>query len=336
MLWLAVCGLTACRAESPAADPPHARLRLSSLRHLSQGPLLLAEAEGYFRDEGIEIELIPSRDHRDMLPMLLSGDLDVLAANLSPIFLSAIAQGANLRIVADKGRLSRDGCTYLAFLARPELVRDGRLTRPAERPRWQVSYRPSSIFELLFERARDSAGIDPREVELFHLSDLTESQALAQGRLDVALVTGAPMQALLEAGEAVIWRRGEELMPDGQLLVLFYGPSLLERDREAGVRFMTAFLRGVRQYQLGKTARNVEVLAAGVGATPEQVERSCWIGMSADGRIDLDSLTAVEEWSRAKGIHRRALTVEEVWDPSFLESAARRLDRPAGSPGRGS
>ena len=41
---------------------------------------------------------------------------------------------------------------------------------------------------------------------------------------------------------------------------LYYGPAFLDKDPELGRRFMVAYLQGVKQYNEGKTERNLEIL----------------------------------------------------------------------------
>ena len=98
-LLLAAAG---CRRE---ADTVLRRVRVFSQLHLSAGPLYLAEAEGYFREEGLAIDWVTAGSSRDLLPSLVEGELDVLASNLSPVFLNAVAQGARLRVVRDRDQL---------------------------------------------------------------------------------------------------------------------------------------------------------------------------------------------------------------------------------------
>lgn len=325
-LALLAAAMIACAGEADrSAAKPLDRVRAFAQPHLSGGPFLLARAEGDFRDEGIDIEWVTSGSSRELIGPLLDGELDVLTSNLSPVFLNAIAQGARLRVVADKGHLARDGCNYLSFITRPELLVDGRLVRPPGGARWRFSYRRGSYYEFLFERALAATGLDRDAIEVHHLTGEMENQALVQGGIDVSTTSGASLQALLDSGRAAVWLRAQDLVPDGQAFVVLYGPRLLDRDPEIGVRFMTAYLRGVRRYNLGKTARNVEVLAAATGATLEEVEDACWIGIREDGRIHLPTVEALVDWAVSADRLTRRLAVEEIWEPRFVETAAERM-----------
>ena len=324
---LAGAGLATAGCSRERAEPHLDTVRLFAQPHVSAGPLLIAEAEGFFREEGLAIDWIRTGSSRDLLPSLLEGDLDVLTSNLSPIFLNAIAQGGRLRIVADKGHLATDGCTYLSFLARPELLHDGKLLPPADGRKLRVSYRRGSFYEMLFDRALAASGLPREATELHFLSGEVENQALAEGALDVTTNSGAPMQALLDTGKAAIWLRAEELLPEGQAYVVMYGPRFLDREPETGDRFMRAYLRGVRQYNSGKTRRNVEILAAALDTPPAEVERSCWIGIRDDGKIDLATIDALIAWARDNGRLDAPLETATVWEPGFAERAASRSGR---------
>jgi len=316
-------GSAACRERERGVSLR--RVRVFAQPHLSAGALYLSEAEGYFRDAGLEIDWVRAGSSRDLLPSLLEGDLDVMTSNLSPVYLNAAAQGGRLRIVADKGHLARDGCNYLSFLTRPELLRDGRLAVPADGRKLRVSYRRGSFYEMLFDRALAASGLPREATELHFISGEVENQALAEGGLDVTTNSGAPMQALLDSGRAAVWLRAQDLLPDGQAYVIIYGPTLLDREPGIGERFMAAYLRGVRQYNLGKTGRNVEVLAAALETPAAEIERACWIAIRDDGRIDLATVESLAEWARTNGRLDAPLDAATIWEPRFVERAAAEL-----------
>jgi NitT/TauT family transport system substrate-binding protein len=329
---LAVAG--ALLASATGCGRREARSSLDTVRifcqpHLTAAPLYLAESAGYFGEAGLAVDWVRTGSSRDLLPSLLEGDLDVLTANLSPVFLNAAAQGARLRIVADKGHLARDGCNYLSFLTRPELLRDGRIERPSGGRKLRVSYRRGSLYEMLFDRALAASGLDRDETELHFLSGEVENQALVEGGLDITTNSGAPLQKLVESGGAAVWLRAQDLLPDGQAFVVLFGPRLLDSEPGIGERFMAAYLRGVRQYNLGKIRENVAIVAAALETPAEEIERACWIAIREDGRIDMATVAALADWARANGRLDAPLDHAAVWEPRFVESAAAELGRTA-------
>jgi len=302
------------------------RIRVLGQPHLSMAPLLIAAEEGYFRDQGLDVEFIALASSREGLPALIQGDLEVLTGSISPSFLNAVAQGAELRIVADKGHLARGGCTYLGFLTRPELLHGGELRRPDRGASWRFSFRRGAYYEFLTERALASAGIERSAIQVHRVSPEAEVQALAQGRLDVAVALSLYLEKMIAAGTAAVWRTGQSVLPDGQFSVLLYGPALLARDPEAGIRFMSAYLRGVRQYNRGRTQRNLEILEKRTGLDRKTLASTCWIAVREDGLIDTASVLELQAWAVGKGILSRSLELEELWEPRFVTDAVRRLE----------
>jgi NitT/TauT family transport system substrate-binding protein len=302
-------------------------IRVFAQKHLSQAPLLIADAEGYFRDEGLDVELYSAQTSKDAIVPLIQGELAVLTGSLKPSLISAIEQGARIRVVADKGYFAPDGCTYHAFVVRPDHLLAGKLVPRADGKPWRISYRDGSVWEMLHDRAIAQDRLSAEQFETFWLSEESELPALLQGRLDVMSATGAPMQAVVDAGEAVVWKRGQELWPGGQLSVVVFGVPLLDQDPEAGERFMTAYLRGVRQYNEGKTERNLELLSERTGSPRATLRKACWISVRDDGRINLDSVAEIQRWAIEKKILARELPLSEIWEPRFVEAAAKRLAR---------
>jgi ABC-type nitrate/sulfonate/bicarbonate transport system substrate-binding protein len=47
---------------------------------------------------------------------------------------------------------------------------------------------------------------------------------------------------LINAGYSTVWMPFEEVVPDFQYAVVMFGSNLLEENREAGHRFMRAYL----------------------------------------------------------------------------------------------
>jgi NitT/TauT family transport system substrate-binding protein len=322
---LAALLLAGCAGEGRRSETGLTRIRVVARPHLSVAPVLLARAEGYFRAEGLDVEIVSLASSREGLPALIRGDIDVVTSTLSTPYFAAMAQGAGIRVVADKGRFTANGCDYVTLLTRPDMLSGGRLQRPPDGRPWRFSARRGSLYEFLVERAVAQEAIRREDVELHAFAAESELQALVQGRIDVAVSGGPGMQRLVAAGQAAVWRGGGGIAPDQQFAVLLYGPSLLERDRDAGVRFMTAYLRAVRQYNEGKTDRNLEILERETGVDRQTLASACWIAIDPEGRIDGDSVLALQEWTRRRGLLLRELTLAELWDPSFVEAAATRL-----------
>jgi NitT/TauT family transport system substrate-binding protein len=318
--------LAGCRHESGRPPEPRARLRVAIRSgFLGDAPEVLAEESGHFREQGLEIEWVRLDRSRDALPSLIEGKLDVLAGLIQPAYFNAIAKGAQIRIVADKGHLDPDGCGHTALIARKNLLREGRLPRAGPSRKWRIDVGRSAVNEFILDQALRREGIDPARVQLESAPSMARPEALQKGILDVVVATGADVQRCQQAGSGVVWYKAESLAPNLQLRSVMYGPSLLEEDPEAGRRFMVAYLRGVRQYNEGRTARNVEVLERRLGIDRATLMASCWASIRGGGQIEVESILAFQSWARTRGLMERTLSAAEFWEPRFVELAAAHL-----------
>jgi NitT/TauT family transport system substrate-binding protein len=114
-----------------------------------------------------------------------------------------------------------------------------------------------------------------------------------------------------------------KIIPDFQFACLVYGPSLLEENPDLGRQFMIAYLAAVRQYNEGKSERNLEILARRTGLDRAFLLRACWPAFRADGRIRTQSIMDFQDWGMSRDFLDRPVAIEEFWDPRFVEEAQR-------------
>jgi len=326
-LLLAVLGAAACllgaACGATGSTVPRRPLRVAVLPYLSFGPIFLAHDEGDFASVGLEVDLVRFGRSVEAIPALDRGDLDVAGGTLSLALFNAVARGSRVRIVADKGYVPRDGCAYSGLLARRALGPEPRLTREGLRG-LRVAADRTSYTGYYLDKLLASAGLGPEDVEMVNVPDEILGDALDRGRVDLAHTTEPWLSRLVGEGHGHLWVTPQDVLPDSQYAYLFFGPALLERDPEAGYRFLTAYLRGVRRYLEGKTSRNLAILSARTGLDPERLAAACWPGFRADGEVDPESLRDFQQWGRSKGLLDAGLPTDFVWDPRFIREAGRR------------
>src|SRR5690606_24291554 len=107
-------------------------VRLGSLPiSLSNSGLYIAEAKGYFAEQGITLEWSQFRSGDEQVPVLASGDLDVGAGGPSASLFNAVARGIGIRIVADKGHMAH-GFDWQQFVTRRDLYESGEIRSLAD------------------------------------------------------------------------------------------------------------------------------------------------------------------------------------------------------------
>jgi NitT/TauT family transport system substrate-binding protein len=115
------------------------------------------------------------------------------------------------------------------------------------------------------------------------------------------------------------------VLPHLQVGIIAFGPRLLKNEPGAGVRFMTACLKAVRQYQQGKTARNLEILRKATGLDLELLKQASWAYIRDDGRPNIESLMDFQRWAKKRKLLDAEVESGRVWEPRFTDEANRIL-----------
>lgn len=310
----ALCGALACAgpdAQRTGTGLP--RVRVTFNPHLSWGPLMIAQAEGFFRDEGIDVEFVSALRPEESLVALVSGDIDVNAGPLHAGVLSAIAQGAKIRITAGQGHLTRGGCTYYGIVLRPGLDPSRAFTIA----RMRTSQDGATRFVASRMLARHN--VDLNAIETVRLPDAVMAMSLEQGSLDAVAVSEPSLTRLAKIGR--LWLSGQDELPDFQWGVITFGPRLLYRDQDTGTRFVRAYIRGVAQYNEGKTPRNVAIIAEATGESEDVTREACWPGFRADADINWESIAEFQQWANDEGLMEYTLLRDQAWDSTFVSAA---------------
>ena len=320
---LAALAAGGSEAGDPAAKRPH--LKVLYGRYLSFAPFAIANAEGFFAAQGLDVELVHMTSTADATPALIRGEIDVGAGPIKVADFNTIARGGALRIVADLGHNEQGPCVSAALMARPGFLRTKSSDSPDQLRGARISATPLSFGEYVLETFVNSRGLKLSDLTLLRLQGATEVEALSEGSLDFTYLSEPFVSLAARSGRAVVWVHLQEIAPDAQLATLLYGPSLLTKSRDVGRRFMMAYLRGVRQYNHGKTARNVEIVSRETGLSPEVVHEACWTRIRGDGSINVGSILEFQRWAVRRGVLDAPLPPEKFWDPSFVDDANRVL-----------
>lgn len=331
-----VAAVSCSPAESPPvpgeASPDHVRAIV--MPYLTLMPFYIAREEGYFAEQNLDVEFVRVARNQEIMASLAHGDVDAAASMLTTNEINLIASGAPIRMVAALGSHHPDSCVNMALVARREHVESGALGDP-ERMR-ELIFDTDALIPVGYwtDVVLQKYGLHLEDVRLANLPSPAALAALRSGGIDVTL-EGEPFITMLEStGEAVVWERIEPYLPGYVIAGVMFGPDLLERRPEVAQRFTIAVLRAIRQYALGKTPRNVEIVAEATGMSAEQTLATCWPFMPQDARIDPSVFDDYQQWSLDRGLIDRMITGDEMYDPTFIERANELLGEPGPSPTR--
>ncbi len=310
--------------NAPAVAPATQQLtkiKVSILPFLSYGPVFIAKEEGFFAEQGFDVEFVRIDKTSEAMPALAQGQIDVASGFFDVSTLNAIAQGGDIRYVSDKGYLDPNGCAASTFVVRKDILDKGTLNDLKNIKGMKVALTPASSAEYALDMVLKGTGLTSKDVEILNIPLAARLEGMGSGSVDIAAVSDPWTIRIVNAGYGAIWNPWQKLLPNFQFSINMYGPNFLEKNPEFGKKYMIAYLKGVRQYNQGKTDRNIEIIAKYTEMKSEEVKGSCWMSMRSDGMIDMAGMSGFQEWALAKGLQISLVPAEKLLDMSFVQSA---------------
>ena len=127
---VATLGLSLASLVLVAALPPDeaaaqgTQVRIGISRTISDAGYYLADAMGFFRDEGIAVNIIGFNSAAQMIAPLGTGELEVGGGTVSAGFYNAVGRGILMKIVADQASI-KPGYGYSSLMVRKDHVTSG-------------------------------------------------------------------------------------------------------------------------------------------------------------------------------------------------------------------
>jgi NitT/TauT family transport system substrate-binding protein len=318
---LVVAGMASLGPAAHGAEP--VVVRVGVLGVISDAGVYVAMERGYFQDEGIRVDLQVFGSGAKMIPALVAGELDAAGGTAAAGLYNAIASGMDFKVVADKGQ-NRPGHEFTTLVVRKDLLDSGAFKSVADLRGRRIALLPGQgvVTQYILGRALEHAGIPWNGVERVDIAAPNQVTLLMNKQVDAA-VTAEPFAARAErVGAARRYPVGEEVkaLERTQAAVFMYSGKFIAGRRDVARRWMTAYVKGLR-FVNEKGIKSDEVigmLTKHVRATAEDIRASSPPYLAPDGRPDVASLAAQQEWYLKMGMVEKKVLIEKVVDLSFL------------------
>ncbi|MEZ7003634.1 ABC transporter substrate-binding protein [Streptomyces sp. AD55] len=308
-------------------------VRVGVTKSASDAPFYVAEEKGYFEDQGLKVRFLPFDSAAKMIAPLGAGQLDVGAGAPSAGFYNAVARDVKLRIVADKGSMPENH-GYMPLMVRKDLYDSGvksirdlkglKLAEPA-----QATATSSTAAVMLGEE-----GLDYDDVKHEYLGFAEHVTAYQNKAIDAGLTTEPSASIAEKQGFAVRLATPPDYYDNQQLAVVLYGDAFAEKNSQVGTCFMTAYLRGARDYTAamsdGKVTGDgseeiVRIVSKATGIEPKLYQSLVANYVHPDGNVHVESLRQDYEFFKKRGWMEGKASVDELVDTSFAEAAVKEL-----------
>jgi len=293
----------------------------------SDAGLFIADARGYFKALGVEMDYQTVKGGGDLIPLLSTGRLDVGGLSLNSGLINAVASGNDLQVVADKGSYT-DGSTpsYGALLVRPDLA--GEIKGAADlRGRSIGVGSAGSALDVAISDYLATAGLTTEDVKLTVLGQPERVIALQEGAIDVGFVFEPFLTQALRQGAGELLVDGGTMIPNQQNAVVVYAGSFADRDKEVAQNFMSAYVCGLEDYNAAVIENGedrdeiINIIAEATQQPAEDLAETNPIGLQPDGSLNISDLERTMQGLAKSGLVTNVVPVDELVNTEFLEGA---------------
>jgi NitT/TauT family transport system substrate-binding protein len=315
---------------SARAAEPLTPVQYSSLGGATDAGIYLADALGFFREQGIAVTTNLMINAPSQIAEMATGRLDVSGIALSPGIFAASTRNIGLRIVGDKQSL-RPGFSSTRILARPEFikateeetVRGLRGRRMAGPGRTTIGY---YLVASLFRKY----GMDVDDFDFVEIPLPDIVAGLAAGAADGALVVEPIGSRAVKAGIAKEVSDCVEFVPPGGSATPLVYSEQFARKRDVAMGFMRAYMRGARvfvdAFAKGKDRDRVINIIAEHAKIPAEIVRDAFPGgLDPNQRISKDFLAKVQTFYIERKLLEKPADLDTLVDMSFADAALKDL-----------
>ena len=309
--------MSGCTKEE--AKPVH--LKVVTLPYIPYVTFYIAQEEGYFAEQGLDVEFVNFSSVTQALPLLVAGDLDVATGSIGAGIFNAIAQDMNMKIVAGSQYVDAEQGS-LTLMVRKDVYDSGELDTVAEIKGRQVAVSCTAcIQDFGIAIILEDAGLTLSDVQIARMSPQDIVAAFANKAIEAAAVGSLQQGQLNTAGYAVTLEHYSRLMPGFEYGFMMFGPTILEDNPEVGKKFMIAYLKAARQYMEGKTERNLEIAQKYLGMDRETILQSPWSPIYPNGSVYAQDILDFQDWTYENGLVDKEVPIEQLVDTSFVDYA---------------
>ncbi len=307
----------------PASPRAH-KIVVSARPTLYMAPFYLAQESGYFREAGLDLELQSVEEGYQTVALLAGGKLDVAFSSITSSLISAIGSGAEVRIAAGLRYLDSDcadtGTLYGSRARFPHgLDRLDALKRELRGKRVALNSR-GNAHEFYLDTILEAAGMTESDIRIVPARFSEAVAAVRNGRVDAFISPEQfSLQNIAASPDLIRGVAVAQVLPGFQYSFVNFGEGLLHADPDIGARFLRAHLKGVRDFQDGRTPRYLDEFARSNGLDVDRARASCRGNCPLDGSIRRDSIRRMAEWFVRKGYCSRSVDDEQIVDIRFLD-----------------
>ncbi|MEU7166286.1 ABC transporter substrate-binding protein [Streptomyces morookaense] len=266
-------------------------------------PLYLAQAKGYFKEQGLDVDLRKVQAGQDAVPLAGTGKVDAVVAGFSAGLFNAMDQGLKVKVAASMGASTGARPSPTALEVARRVLDSGEVKDAADLKGRKVAVAGGAGAAGGYQLAATlrGAGLTLKDVTVVNVAIPDMRSALADGGVDAALAPAPFTTAMEEAGVA----RPLAVPPRGTSATgVVFGTAFA--GKPAAEKFLTALRKGAADLQgAGATSEDtVGILAEATGQKVEVLRKTPSYQWDPRLAPDAEQLAAQKRAYRDAGLLR--------------------------------
>ncbi len=304
---LLAAALAACAPTPPAED---GKLKLALIPVLDTIPIFIAQQNGYFAAQGIQVETVPVKSPQERDVFIQTGQVDGVLTDLQSV---GLLNKDAVRVKAVyTARRPFPGAPLFRLLASPQSTIAG----PADVKGVPIGISNNTIIEYLTDRMLAAEGLQPDEIAKIEVGAITvRYEQLMSGNIQAAVLPDPLAQGAIAAGARVVVEDSQ--YADLSQSVLVFTAGALQAKPATIRKFLAAWEQAVTE--LNANPEQYRSVLIEQGRVPVAIQDSYRMppfpGRGAPSEAEVADVAA---WLKEKGLVARDLAYAEMVDASFL------------------
>ena len=321
-----LASLLAWTSTAMAQDRP----KVGVLKLTSSAPIFVGVEKGFFKEFGVEPELVYFQAAAPISMAVAAGQIDVGATGLTAATYNIVLGGETMWIVADKGREWPDH-RLTAIVVQKDLYDAGLRTIAALKGKRIGITQLGSTFHYQIGNVLEKEGMTLKDVTLVPLQAMPAALEALKGKQIDAVILPQPFPGRAEAdgfGRVIAW--GGDLFP-WQIATVFYSKKFAAQ-RGRAVSFMKGYVKSSRYYydavlagKPGGGYDEVVAITARYTGAPETVIKLGLPYQDRNARLWVEDIQRQMVWWQHHGFIKATIPLKDIVDTSFVEAAVKAL-----------
>lgn len=328
-----VAAFAAAMTMAAAGSATAETIDLGVLRLTSHAPSYIAFERGYFRDEGLDVDMKFFEAAQPMSVAVAAGDVDYGMTAITGGLIS-LAEKGTLKVIG--GALAESpGVPGAMILASKAAFADGMTDSSKIAGHSFGTTTAGSSFHYMLNKTADANHIPMSEIHMRPLQKVGALVgALTSGQIDGWIIQPSIGNGLVTDGHAVKIGDFNQIDPNYQVTVVFSSTAMARDERATTQAFLRALAKGVHDYNAAFVDHTAD--AAEVAALSGIVHKYVQEDLSDDDFAKVMSTTSMRmneglalslasvndqlDWFRREGMVSPDITNDMVLDTSYVQS----------------